>query len=63
MSERTKQAPSTGEPNWDWVDRTIWTDRMLAALGNGVRGRELSSADMGLFTMYEAWHLASQSRS
>lgn len=25
---------------WAWVDRSIWTERMLAALGNGVRGRK-----------------------
>jgi len=23
---------------WSWVEATVWTDRMLAALGNGVRG-------------------------
>lgn len=25
-------------PDWDWVDRSIWTERMLAALANGVKG-------------------------
>jgi RNA-directed DNA polymerase len=33
-----KQAPSTRTRDWDWVDRTIWTERMLAALENGVQG-------------------------
>jgi hypothetical protein len=23
---------------WAWVEAAVWTDRMLAALGNGVRG-------------------------
>ena len=23
---------------WTWVEATVWTDRMLAALGNGVQG-------------------------
>jgi RNA-directed DNA polymerase len=23
---------------WDWVDTTVWTERMLAALDNGVTG-------------------------
>jgi len=23
---------------WGWVERSVWTERMLAALGNGVRG-------------------------
>lgn len=34
----SKQAASNRPEGWDWVDRTIWTERMLAALGNGVRG-------------------------
>ena len=38
VNERSKQAPSTRANEWPWVDRTIWTDRMLAALDNGVRG-------------------------
>ena len=29
---------STRPEDWSWVDRSIWTERMLAALGNGVRG-------------------------
>jgi len=33
----SKQAPSTESLGWAWVDREIWTDRMLAALGNGVQ--------------------------
>ena len=32
------QALSSSPERWDWVDRTIWTERMLAALGNGVQG-------------------------
>lgn len=34
----SKQVASNRPEDWDWVDRTIWTERMLAALGNGVRG-------------------------
>lgn len=26
--------------DWSWVDRSIWTERMLAALDNGVKGRK-----------------------
>ena len=59
---------------WTWVDSSVWTDRMLAALGNGVRGGRWHSlidhtrwpnaffAKQGLFTMTEAYVLASQSR-
>ena len=28
----------TEPQSWDWVEATIWTPRMLAALGNGVKG-------------------------
>ena len=31
----TKQA---GEARWYWVERTVWTDRMLEALDKGVKG-------------------------
>lgn len=34
----SKQAPSTRSSDWPWVDRTLWTDRMLTALDNGVKG-------------------------
>jgi RNA-directed DNA polymerase len=37
VSARAKQAEPT-LPERSWVDRTIWTERMLAALGNGVKG-------------------------
>lgn len=28
------------ESKWGWVESTIWTERMLAALGNGVKGNK-----------------------
>lgn len=34
----SKQAASNRPEDWGWVDRSIWSDRMLAALDNGVRG-------------------------
>ena len=41
VSARAKQAGTTPTPTqWEWVDRAIWTERMLAALGNGVRGNK-----------------------
>lgn len=34
-----KQASEAGEPHqWTWVEPAVWSERMLAALGNGVRG-------------------------
>jgi RNA-directed DNA polymerase len=38
VSERTIQAGDTGPEKWDWVERSVWTDRMLEALENGVKG-------------------------
>jgi len=36
---RREATQGSSEPaSWTWVDRSIWTDRMLAALGNGVQG-------------------------
>ena len=29
---------------WDWVEASVWTERMLAALGNGVKGGKWSQA-------------------
>ena len=37
VPEMAKQVEAT-PPQWEWVDRAIWTPRMLAALGNGVKG-------------------------
>jgi len=35
VSEKAKQT-ETAPTKWAWVDRAVWTERMLAALGNGV---------------------------
>ena len=31
-------AESHNPLNWGWVEASVWTKRMLAALGNGVKG-------------------------
>ena len=36
---RATQADSM-PAQWSWVVRTVWTERMLAALGNGVKGNK-----------------------
>lgn len=33
-----KQAGETRPRDWDWVERSVWTDRMLEALEKGVKG-------------------------
>lgn len=57
VPERTKQAESP-PTQWDWVDRTIWTERMLAALGNGVKGNKWFSLIDKIYrpaTLQAAW--------
>jgi len=34
----TKQPGETRPREWGWVERSVWTERMLEALGNGVKG-------------------------
>ncbi|QWF72012.1 hypothetical protein KEF85_06025 [Methylomonas paludis] len=36
--ETTKQNAETKPLNWGWVETRVWTERMLAALANGVQG-------------------------
>lgn len=39
VPETAKQGAEPGNPSsWSWVEASIWTERMLAALDNGVRG-------------------------
>jgi len=38
VSARTKQGAETHERKWTWVEASVWTERMLSALGNGVKG-------------------------
>jgi RNA-directed DNA polymerase len=38
VSARTKQAGEARPGPWSWVERTVWTDRMLEALEQGVKG-------------------------
>ena len=37
---RATQDAETQCRNWDWVETTVWTERMLAALDNGVKGNK-----------------------
>ena len=62
VPERAKQTESAPS-QWAWVDRAIWTERMLAALGNGVQGQAVVFfATPGLFTLLAVQAQASQSR-
>lgn len=53
-----KQAGEAGLQKWDWVERTIWTDRMLEALEKGVKGGywfSLIDKVIRPGTLYAAW--------
>lgn len=55
--EETKQEASV-PASWPWVDRSIWTERMLAALGNGVKGNKWFSMIDKVYrprTLEKAW--------
>ena len=57
VPEKAKQTETT-PAHWAWVDRAIWTERMLAALGNGVKGNiwfSLIDKVYRLSTLQAAW--------
>jgi RNA-directed DNA polymerase len=33
-----EESPPRREERWSWIEPTIWTERMMAALENGVKG-------------------------
>jgi len=37
-AQEAKQAGEAQAGRWDWVERSVWTDRMLEALDKGVKG-------------------------
>jgi RNA-directed DNA polymerase len=61
---RAKQTEPTPS-QWDWVDRTVWTERMLAALGNGVKGNKWFSLIDKVYrqsTLQAAWEQVKANR-
>src|SRR5918992_488930 len=38
VSERTTQGADRRGRDWSWVEASVWNERMLAALENGVKG-------------------------
>lgn len=57
VPEKAKQTESD-PAQWAWVDRDIWTERMLAALGNGVKGHKWFSLIDKVYrpsTLQAAW--------
>jgi RNA-directed DNA polymerase len=57
VPEKAKQT-EFDPAQWAWVDRDIWTERMLAALGNGVKGHKWFSLIDKVYrpsTLQAAW--------
>jgi RNA-directed DNA polymerase len=57
VPEKAKQTESA-PTEWTWVDRDVWTERMLAALGNGVKGSKWFSLIDKVYrpsTLQAAW--------
>lgn len=55
---RAKQGAESQGQDWSWVEATVWSERMLAALGNGVKGgRWFSLIDKvyRIETLKQAW--------
>ncbi len=58
VSARAKQGAETHDRDWSWVETTVWTERMLSALGNGVKGNKwfsLMDKAERLTTLAAAW--------
>lgn len=59
VPEKATQGAETQRRDWSWVEATVWNERMLAALGNGVRvGKWFSLIDKVYRqqTLKAAWH-------
>ena len=61
MAKQTESEPS----RWAWVDRAVWSERMLAALGNGVKGNKWFSLIDKVYrmsTLQGAWEQVKANR-
>lgn len=59
VSEKAKQGTETPVRDWAWVEATIWSERMLSALENGVKGGKwysLIDKVTRQTTLQAAWH-------
>ena len=59
VTDTAKQAGETWPARWDWVERSVWTERMLEALERGVKGNvwfSLIDKVCRPATLKAAWH-------
>lgn len=66
VQKAAKQEPDTQDPrHWVWVETTVWSERMLTALGNGVKGGKWFSLWDKVYrpaTLYRAWEKVRENR-
>jgi len=58
VSEETKQTGEARSKEWYWVERSVWTERMLEALEKGVKGGVWFSLIDKVYrptTLYAGW--------
>jgi RNA-directed DNA polymerase len=58
VPERAIQAGEASPKDWDWLERHVWTERMLEALAKGVKGGVWFSLIDKVYrpsTLYAAW--------
>lgn len=58
VPERAKRDSETQGRDWSWVEASVWTERRLAALDNGVQGGRWYSLMDKVYrkeTLWEAW--------
>ena len=62
VPERAKQAGEV-QGRWSWVEPSVWSERMLTALENGVKGGKSNAyfAELGLFSYVTAYAQVRQS--
>ena len=60
-----QEAEACSPVRWDWVEASVWTERMLAALGNGVKGGKWYSLIDKVYnpkTLKAAWKKVASNR-
>ena len=65
VSVVTKQEAETDPTRWIWVETSVWTKRMLTALGNGVKGGKWFSLIDKVYarrTLEAAWRQVASNR-
>ena len=66
VPETAKQGTEACDPyGWEWVEASVWTERMLAALGNGVKGGKWYSLIDKVYnprTLKAAWKKVASNR-